>query len=86
MPYALSWIIHGSIHCMGKRFIFSPKHVDHIWVSPASYSIGTFPGVKQVECEADDTPPYSAKVNKRSYTSTPLYWAMAWTGTIFSLQ
>jgi hypothetical protein len=42
-----------------------------IWVSPASYSMCTFPGVKQVECEADDTPPYSTKVNEWSYTSTP---------------
>jgi hypothetical protein len=62
--HALSWIIHGSIHGMGKRFIFSPERVDCMWVSPASYSMGTFPGVKQVECEADDTPLYSAKVNE----------------------
>jgi len=83
---ALSWIIHGSIHSMGKRFIFSSKHVNRIWVSPASYSMGTFPGVKQVECEADDTPSYSAKVHEWSYISMPLYLSMAWTGTILSLQ
>jgi len=79
--HALSWIIHGSIQSMDKRFIFSPKCVDRIWVSPASYSMGTFPGVKQVEREADDTPPYSAKVNEWSYTSTPLYLSMAWIGS-----
>jgi len=71
---------------MGKRFIFSPKCVDRIWVSPASYSMGTFPGVKQVECEADDTPPYSAKVNEWSYTPTPLYLSMARRGSTLSFQ
>ena len=48
--------------------------------------MGTFPGVKQVESEADDTPPYSAKVNECSYISMPLYLSMAWTGTILFLQ
>jgi hypothetical protein len=56
---------------MDKTFIFSPKRADRIWVSPAFCSMHTFPGIKQVECEAGDTPPYSTKVNEWSYTSTP---------------
>jgi hypothetical protein len=84
--HALSWIIQGSIHGMGKRFTFSPKHVDCIWNSPASYAMGTFPGVKQVECYADDTPPYSDKVNEWSSTSMPLHLSMAWTGSTLSFQ
>jgi hypothetical protein len=45
---------------------------------PASYPLGTrgsFPGVKQLGCEADHSPPSSAEVkNAWSYTSTsPLH-------------
>jgi hypothetical protein len=36
-------------------------------------------GVKRLGCEADHTPPYSAKVkNTQKYTSTPQYAFMAW--------
>jgi len=35
-------------------------------------------GVKQLESEADHSPPPSAKVNVWNYTSTPPYIFMAW--------
>jgi hypothetical protein len=47
---------------------------------------GSFPGVKHLECEADHSPPPSAKVkNKWSHNSTLPYTFMAHTGTTLPL-
>jgi hypothetical protein len=51
-------------------------------VHPASYPVDTgcsFPGVKQLGCEADHSPPSNAEVkNGGSCTTAPSYVSMAW--------
>jgi hypothetical protein len=47
---------------------------DWLWVPPSSYSTatkGSFAKIKVVGHEHDHWPPYSAKMNNWSYTSTP---------------
>jgi hypothetical protein len=57
---------------------------------PASYSMGTvgsFPGVKRPQREADHSPPSSAEVKDAwSYTSTPQYVFMAWCSVKAQIQ
>jgi hypothetical protein len=52
----------GSIPGKDKRFLSTPMHLD------------TFPGLKQLECEADYSPPSSAKVkNGELYLDSPIH-------------
>jgi hypothetical protein len=65
---------------MVKNFLFHVVHTSS-GAHPASYPVGTggfSPGVKQLEREADHSPPTSAEVKKMwIYTSTPPYAFMA---------
>jgi hypothetical protein len=66
---------------VGSRIFSSPTVQATSGVHPTSYTMGTggsFLGVKQPGCEADHSPPTSAKVKKMwIYTSTPPYIFMA---------
>jgi hypothetical protein len=47
--------------------------------SPIQWVLAVLSGVKQMGCEADHSPPSSAKVKKEwSYTSNPQHIFMAW--------
>jgi hypothetical protein len=66
---------------MGKRFIIiSPKCPDWSWDPPSqvfSGYWGYFAGVKQLEREANHSPPFSAEVkNEWNYTTTTLVYVL----------
>ena len=70
-----SWRVQGSKPSKGKRFsLFSKMSRPALWAHLASYYMGIWdssPGAKHPGCEADLSPPFSAKVrNKWSHTST----------------
>ena len=73
--YYFSWTVQGSNPSKGKRFsLFSKMSRPALWAHLASYYMGIWdssPGAKHLGCEADLSPPSSAKVrNKWSHTST----------------
>jgi hypothetical protein len=62
---------------VGSRIFSSPCHPDRFWGPPSLLSNG-YRGVKRPGCEADHSPPASAKVKKMwIYISTPPYAFMA---------
>jgi hypothetical protein len=72
----------GPILVRGWYFFFSPPRSDWLWDPPSLLSNDyrdSFPGGKEVGCEANRSPLCSAEVNNVwSYTSTSQYVFMAW--------
>jgi hypothetical protein len=66
---------------VGSRIFSFPHHADQLWVPPTLFSVDTRAlslGIEVLGCEADHTPPTSAKVKKTwIYTFTSPYIFMA---------
>jgi hypothetical protein len=74
--YILSNSSRGSIPGVGGEgnLLSSPPRPERLWDPPSLLSSGwraISPGVKRPGREAHRSPPSSAEVNSRSYTSTP---------------
>jgi hypothetical protein len=78
----MGWMTRVKFPARAKRFSLSLHVQTGSGAHPASYPMNTgsfYPEVKRPGCEADHSPPYSAKVKKKwSYTFTNPQVFMAW--------